>query len=496
MPINAIKFLVKIQDLRREFTMQELEKAVLNCINYIENKKGKYANFPITIRAALRGNSTNKEYFNNFDYFGFYPNLSNEDLVIALNKLLKDGHIEEDKDYVSVNNKTKFKCKLEKNSKISQFKDLIVDENNINKYLNSIPTVKERATYLLNFTRNNKDKKLNLTKVNLQGGDLRGINLKGADLSYANLQNTKFSRLKVEYVERSRIKRVGNKSFLSKGYNIWRESGLSEANLYKADLRGANLSHAYLVGANFTNSDLRGANLSNANLMDGVLSGAKLKESNFKNTHLYKVDLLNVDLRETNILEAGNKDIPIEKYDEVGLNEAFKKYESSIYIAEKIRKYALIFPDRPIDLHGLDLRGADLSGVNLSGANLEGTNLGPLTTYRYAKGGDYIGFYKGASYYTKGQVVSDSKNSILNGANLSNANFKNSRIVHVDMRYANLKGADFRGSSLKKSNISYSLVDNANFTGVDFSDIRFVGVNLKTAIGAKVNFSDKILNLV
>jgi uncharacterized protein YjbI with pentapeptide repeats len=149
-----------------------------------------------------------------------------------------------------------------------------------------------------------------------------------------------------------------------------------------------------------------------------------------------------------------------------------------------------------MDLHGLDLKGADLSGVNLAGANLEGIILGPLRTSRYVKGGDYIGFYKGARYYTKGKTISTIKNSTLNGANLSNAKFKNSILVDVDMRYANLKGADFRGSSLLKTNISYSLVDNANFTGVNFNNIRFVGVNLKTAIGAKVNFSDKILNLV
>lgn len=80
--------------------------------------------------------------------------------------------------------------------------------------------------------------------ADLYGANLTGANLRGADLRYANLYG---------------------------------------ADLRGADLYGANLYSANLCGANLYDADLYGANLRDANLRDADLYGADLRGANLKN---------------------------------------------------------------------------------------------------------------------------------------------------------------------------------------------------------------------
>ncbi|MBO1061903.1 MAG: pentapeptide repeat-containing protein, partial [Aphanizomenon flos-aquae CP01] len=84
-----------------------------------------------------------------------------------------------------------------------------------------------------------KNKRLDLTKVNISGFNLTGADLTGADLTRANLRG---------------------------------------ANLTRADLFGATLTEADLTGANLTEADLTGADLTRANLRGANLFGATLTE--------------------------------------------------------------------------------------------------------------------------------------------------------------------------------------------------------------------------
>ena len=62
----------------------------------------------------------------------------------------------------------------------------------------------------------------------------------------------------------------------------------SRANLFRANLSGADLSMTYLIGANLSGANLIGANLSGANLYVANLSGADLREADLsgcKNLH-------------------------------------------------------------------------------------------------------------------------------------------------------------------------------------------------------------------
>jgi hypothetical protein len=113
------------------------------------------------------------------------------------------------------------------------------------------------------------------------------------------------------------------------------------ADLYGADLRGANLYGANLRGANLYGANLRGANLRGANLYGANLRGANLRGA----------DLYGADLRGANLYGADLYGADLRGADLYGANL------------------------RGADLYGADLRGADLYGADLRGANLYGANL-------------------------------------------------------------------------------------------------------------------------
>jgi uncharacterized protein YjbI with pentapeptide repeats len=70
----------------------------------------------------------------------------------------------------------------------------------------------------------------------------------------------------------------------------------SRADLWGADLSGANLSRAYLSGANLSRAYLSGANLSRAYLSGANLSGADLSGADLWGADLWGADLWGADL--------------------------------------------------------------------------------------------------------------------------------------------------------------------------------------------------------
>ena len=75
--------------------------------------------------------------------------------------------------------------------------------------------------------------------------------------------------------------------------------GGGRADLFGADLRGANL-----CGADLCNANLRGANLCNANLCNANLRGANLRGANLRGANLFGADLCNANLRGANLFGA------------------------------------------------------------------------------------------------------------------------------------------------------------------------------------------------
>jgi uncharacterized protein YjbI with pentapeptide repeats len=150
------------------------------------------------------------------------------------------------------------------------------------------------------------------------------VDLKGADLSNAYLSAAELSTVNLS------------------------EAALSGAYLNAADLRGIDMSEAALSGADLSSANLHEANLSGADLLDADLSATNLYEANLSEAELlrahlssatlHRADLRGADLRRAKLLRAN--------LHEANLSRA--------------------------DLRSADLREATLSGATLSGANLEG----------------------------------------------------------------------------------------------------------------------------
>lgn len=74
--------------------------------------------------------------------------------------------------------------------------------------------------------------------------------------------------------------------------------------LCRADLRGVDLSGAYLVEVDFSEADLTGANLENANMIAASLRNATLVEARLRGANLFMADLRNADLTRADLTDA------------------------------------------------------------------------------------------------------------------------------------------------------------------------------------------------
>ncbi|MDB9466741.1 pentapeptide repeat-containing protein [Dolichospermum circinale] len=120
-----------------------------------------------------------------------------------------------------------------------------------------------------------KNKRLDLTKVNISGFNLVGFKLKGFKLTEANLTGANLT-----------------------GAN------LIEADLIEADLSGADLIEADLTGAYLILANLTGADLTEANLKGAVLTGAKLTGAVLKGANLTGACLIGANLTGANLTGA------------------------------------------------------------------------------------------------------------------------------------------------------------------------------------------------
>ncbi|EBH5165750.1 pentapeptide repeat-containing protein [Salmonella enterica] len=130
-------------------------------------------------------------------------------------------------------------------------------------------------------------------------------------------------------------------------HKVWitsmRESG-SRANLYGANLRGADLYGANLRGADLRGADLYGANLRGADLRGANLRGANLYGANLRGANLYGANLRGADLRGANLYGADLPDLTFvilgEKYFISITNGEYVRAGCQNHTVEEWRKYS------------------------------------------------------------------------------------------------------------------------------------------------------------
>ena len=165
--------------------------------------------------------------------------------------------------------------------------------------------------------------------------DLYNADLSGANLSEANLSDADLS-----------------------GSNLY------EANLYKADLSGANLYEADLIRAN-----LIGAKLYEADLSEAYLNGADLSEANLSRAYLYKADLYNADLSGAD-LSGAKLDWPL-VCPEKGSFIGYKKCRDNLIVKLEIPEDALRSSATTRKCRCSKARVLSITDLNGSEANIE-----------------------------------------------------------------------------------------------------------------------------
>lgn len=130
----------------------------------------------------------------------------------------------------------------------------------------------------------NINRKLNLRELDLSNMDLKRINISGANMSVLNLSGSDL--------------REANMSGAKMSFTI----------LKNADLRRADLSHVTMVGAKLEGSKLAGANLSSAIMVSQSLIDINLRGADLRGSDLERANLGGADLRGANLKGAKLRD--------------------------------------------------------------------------------------------------------------------------------------------------------------------------------------------
>ncbi|MBD1864230.1 MULTISPECIES: pentapeptide repeat-containing protein [Trichocoleus] len=189
------------------------------------------------------------------------------------------------------------------------------------------------------------------------------------------------------------------------------DAQLSNVTLMSVILGGANLSRANLSGAYLANADLSGADLSSANLTNAYLRGASLDEAYLADANLSHADLSRVDLSNASLDNAKC----------VGVDLSNAKLTALEAIDANFRN---------ANLSGADLTDATFVGSDLSEADCAGSTL--------------VGI-------------------CLHGANLSNANFRDSNLCYASFDALSPRDIDLSNADFRSANFRGAIFDNVSF---------------------------------
>ncbi|WP_250657725.1 pentapeptide repeat-containing protein [Alkalimarinus coralli] len=207
----------------------------------------------------------------------------------------------------------------------------------------------------------------------------------------------------------------------------WLES--EERDGSRADLSGASLDGANLVGKTLSGVDFSGASLVGADLSGARLVHAKFTGADLAGVNLSKADLLLADFTGANLKGAN-------------LTDATPNLDTALVRTRR----------------GPRFKDSDLTGANLSGA------------YCYIS--DFSGAKLTDCLFNKSYLV----RANLSHLDLQHNPFNMAVLSKADLSYANLQHADFTHSVLDHANLSYTTLSQASLKGANLK-----GANLDNA---------------
>ena len=219
-------------------------------------------------------------------------------------------------------------------------------------------------------------------------------------------------------------KKSGRRAELSGAYlqdAILLGTNLDEADLSDSDLRGSGMGKAGLIRANLNRAKLNFANLDGAVLDHADLRGAELSPAGLRQATMWSADFSNAKLM----------------------------------LAE---------------LQGVNARYVRLDGATALGANLEKAYLAE-SSLKHA----------------------DLSNSILRGAVLSSADMTEATLTNAALSRANLQRATLTRAYMDEAQLEFTNLVQANLTGADLNRARLWGADLREADLTDANFSGAFL---
>lgn len=311
-------------------------------------------------------------------------------------------------------------------------------------------------------------KKESLANRNLTGVDLSGLDLSGADLRGALMESASFAGARLE---RTRLDdcvlaharfdgaELSGASFV--GANLGSASfaevrggapvDLRKANLWKASLAGASLTHANLEEASLWEADLSRADLSHATLSSASFYRTQLLGARFSGAVMRACIFLEVDVQEVDFGGAC-------------LDEAVflsSRGDRARFVNARMTSLRLV--------HGCSFPEADFQGACLERANLRATVLARA---------DFSGALLGKA---------DLSESDLEGARFYRAVARDSLFLKARLKGAFMVSADLMGALLQKADLRGVDLRGSNLYGADFALVRSdAGTNVTDAIQHKV----------
>ncbi len=324
------------------------------------------------------------------------------------------------------------------------------------------------------------DGRRDFTNLDLSDLDLTKINLEGADLTGSNLKDSILISARLEGANLTNV--------------ILEKTNLKYTNLLGANLTNVNLENTNLEHTNLRKANLVRVNLSQNNIYRTYLDESNLKQANFKGSTLNDVCLKKANLEEVNLEEAI---FLHSRLNEVNLTSANLKQANLTggYLNQAI------------------LRNADLTGANLTKANLENADLTGATLTDSKVDGVYWRGCKLDDFSIlpqKEAIVwqihnTEAQNLELSRKNLSKVNLREANLVGTNLTGTDLSGADLEDANLTDANLTgvnlsgaclwRANLTNANLTGANLSKTHlggtdFTNANLTNANLTNIEFED------
>jgi uncharacterized protein YjbI with pentapeptide repeats len=286
--------------------------------------------------------------------------------------------------------------------------------------------------------------------ADLAGLDLSGIDLSGVCLDGANLADTSFAGAKLTDVVLAHARMAGC---------VLDEADLSGANLGKAKLAGAslrktNLRNAVLAGADLTGAKLAGADLEAADLSETVLIDTDFTDVSAPNLLAMKLTLRGLHAPGIVLTKARFVECDIAGADWTGaaLDQAmFLQCNLAGIQLSGARMRNSVFVQR-CDLAQANLSGADLTEANLRETGLPGADLTDAIVER----ADFSGADLSAAVLARIRGAG----SRWVAANLSGANLHGADLAQADLARVDLRGAYVVEVSAYEANAPRAILDS------------------------------------